>query len=146
MEIQLYGKKADGTFSTTPMTAAEKAAIKMGDTLRLVIKGNKSNLLARFRVWFNGAIMSLPGPIVYPEAPNQRPRVGFLDPQTRKNSYYDFTATRAGEYRFEGFVSTNQIAQTCGGIAGVLCPTGERCVMPINSPDATGTCQPNTTK
>lgn len=146
MEIQLYAKKPDGTFSTTPMTAAEKASIKLGDTLRLVVKANKGNLLARFRVWFNGATMALPGPAVYPDAPHQRPRDGFLDPQTKKNSYYDFTATRAGEYKFEGFVSTNQMPQPCGGITGVLCPTGETCVTPRNQPDATGICQPNTNK
>lgn len=106
MEIKVYKKNADGTVAATPLTDEQLNNMGINQALRLTIKGSIANLQARFRVQFNGAAMFLPGNIVWPEAPNQRPRDGFVDPATKLISYYDFVATRSGTYTFEGFVSS----------------------------------------
>ena len=106
MEIKVYKKNADGSVGTSALTATQLANLSLGDTLRLTIKASLTNLQARFRVQFNGTPMTLPGPIVWPDSPNQRPRQGFTDPTTKFISYYDFIATRSGTYIFEGFVTT----------------------------------------
>lgn len=103
-DIKIYKRNADGNFSTTPMTIDELIAFTAGDTLRLTVKSSVAASPARFRVSYNGAPMFLPGPVVWPEAPNQRPAQGYVDTDTKLISYYDFTATRSGAYKFEGFV------------------------------------------
>jgi hypothetical protein len=106
MELKIYKKAADGSVPTTPMTAAQLGAMSVNDSLRLTVRTNTTNLQARFRVVLNGTAISLPGAVVWPEAPNTRPRTGFVDPTTKLISYYDFTITTAGTYSFEGFVSS----------------------------------------
>lgn len=106
MEVKVFKKDVDGIYPLTPMTAAQLNSMKIGDTLRLTVKGSIANLQARFRVQFNGTPMFLPGAIVWQDSPNQRPRTGFVDPTTKLISYYEFVATRSGTYLFEGFVTS----------------------------------------
>ncbi len=145
MEINMYSQKSDGTFNTTPMTTAEKNNITVGKKIRLAIKGNKASLEARFKISLNDAVITdLPGAILWPDAANQRPKNGYMDPTSKLISYYDFTVSKPGNYKFEGFMSTKPVSQSsCGGVAGIKCPTGFKCQVPTTPVDAMGVCIAN---
>ncbi len=136
MEMYIYLKKADGTYGTTPMTATELSKLKIGDKLKFSVKSNKNNLKSRYRVYINNTAQGdwLPGGT----------------PDGLYSSYSDYEIKSAGTYKFEGRVSVatttiSSAGQFCGGIAGIACPSGFRCVYPggirNSTPDAGGTCQ-----
>lgn len=90
MELFIYQKKADGTYSTVQMTKDELSKLKIGDKLRFAVKGNKDNLKSRYMVYLNDVAQGdwLPG----------GPADGLF------SSYSDYEIKSAGNYKFEAQV------------------------------------------
>jgi len=95
MEIKIYLQKADGTYNTVAMTPSELVGLKIGDKVRMVIKGSIANLKARFRVYVDD--------VADGDWLNAQ---GFVDTDKMYAYYSDYEITKLGTYKFEGQVST----------------------------------------
>ncbi len=132
MEISLFSQKTDGTFNTTPMTLDQRNKIKINDKIRLAVRSNNANLRAKFRIT-QGTSSTV-----------EVVASGLLNTTTKLTSYYDYTISKTGTYKFEAYVSTApstaSIQTTCAGVAGIKCPTGFECKVSSKTPDALGVC------
>lgn len=107
MEVALYAKicppgapgevtcMAEG-YQTTPMTAAQRARLRVGDKIRIAITGNKANLKARFRVLIDDVV----------ETPEWKLGQGYSGADKKTMWYSDYEIKSAGNYKFEGQVTT----------------------------------------
>ena len=107
MEVALYAKicqpgtpggvtcLAEG-YQTTPMTAAQRAKLHVGDKIRIAITGNKANLKARFRVFIDGVV----------ETPVWKLGQGYSGADKKTMWYSDYEIKKSGSYKFEGQVTT----------------------------------------
>lgn len=100
-EVALFAKTTSG-YSTTKMTEAQKAAIHIGDKIRIAITGSKADLQARFRVYVNDVVEAT-GDTASPEW-----RVGqsFSGSDHLVTFYSDYEIKKSGSYKFEGQVTT----------------------------------------
>lgn len=93
--LKIYKKGVDGVYSLAPMTSTELAALKLNNTVLLATTANEGSLKARFQITIDNVV----------EAPGWRLSTGYQN-AAKTVSTYEYTITKAGQYKFEGQVST----------------------------------------
>lgn len=138
VEIKIYKSAANGTYPTTPLTAAQLQNLKVGDKLKFSVKGNVSNLGAQFRVHINGT------PGNWLQAPTLT--------SSLTSSYSDYVVAVPGSYKFEAQVTTapsgvtgaqlddsrettQPISVDGGGVSGAIGGSRENTIQPIGTVD-----------
>jgi hypothetical protein len=90
--INIY-KKTAGAYGTTPLTATELMALKVGDVLKFTLTSSVDNLKGRFGVTIKDGTVSW--------------LTGTIDATDKKLvTYSDYTIGQAEKYKFEAQVST----------------------------------------
>jgi len=134
--IRIY-KKEGATFSTTPMPQNQLGSLRVGDVIRLAVRGNNATFKGgRFIVKVGGSEIG-----IY-DVTASLPLAG--DPATRE-FIYDYQIGRGGSYTIEGYVSitppgatvTPEPVTSCGGTctSNTECSSGAICAaVPLYCP------------
>ena len=114
MEVALFAKicqpavpggvtcMAEG-YQTTPMTAAQRASLRVGYKIRIAITGSKADLKARFRVLIDGVVEEPEWKLGQESSGVGK---GYSEADAKTMWYSDYEIKKSGNYKFEGQVTT----------------------------------------